>query len=80
MDKKYTIGSKFDIDVYQEDGDIPVLHGRVWVKDGEWGLEGLGRRVWVKQPKMCKCFLDVKKGYKIRLGNSYHLSLDFVNF
>lgn len=39
MEKKYTIGCKYDININPEEYDSPSLHGRVYVSGGRWRIE-----------------------------------------
>lgn len=86
-EKKYTVGCKYDIDINPEEYDSPSLHGRIYVHQGRWMIDsyelkrnGEYRKVWIKLVKNCKYVLDVKKGYKIRLGTLFNLGLEFCGF
>jgi hypothetical protein len=63
------------------------LHGKIYVQNGRWMIEsfeikrtGEYRKVWTKLVKDYRYLLRTDKSYKIRLGSSFHLSLDFKNF
>ena len=82
MQKKYTVGCKYDININPEEYDAPSLHGKIYVLNGKWMIEsfepkrnGEYRKLWTRLVKDYKHVLDPSKDYRIRLGNTFHLGL-----